>query len=217
MTTKRRRPALDIRGGLNKTEKKQVGKMIDRKTNLFIETKEIGIRQVSTVVTAAGIVSSLTNIEDGTGNGQRVGLEIRPTILNFYFEWIGDAADDSNSCRLTLIQWFLNDNNDPPTLANVFDDVTNERPFSDFKFSNKGKHKQFRVLFDRIYTVSFTKGPVNKASQVRLFGRKLPNVIAYNNSINDKGKNKVYMILWSDSAVSGPLFKMHGKFAYKDA
>ncbi len=218
MTTKRRKVSMDARGGLNKTEKKQVGKMIDRKTNLFIETKEVDIQQTSAVITAgAGLLIPITGIIAGSDNSQRIGLEIRPTIIDFYFEWIADTLDPTNLVRLTLVQWFSDDAIDVPSLAKIFEDIANVRPLLAFNFTNKGKNKKFRVLFDRIYTLSDQQGPLTKASRIRLFGRKLPNVIAYNSAGGTNGKNKVYLVLWSDSTVGGPVFKMHGMFAYKDA
>ncbi len=211
MTTRTRKPVL------SKPQTKKVSDMIDRKINKVMSTKHVDIMLDSQTVTAGtGLFEPITNIIGGTEDFQRVGLEIRPTLIDFYFEWIIDATDATNVCRLSLIHWMDDDVENAPTLAKIFQDIANVRPFSAFKFANVGANRTFTVLFDRIYTVSKT-GSQSKASRVKLFGRKLPNVISYNEKDETSGKNKVYLIGWSDSTVNGPNFKMHGKFSYKDA
>lgn len=205
-----------IKGALNKNQTTKVNKMIDSKINKKHQTKERAILIASTAITAgAGLIVPLTAMFGGDDNGERVANDVYPTLLDFYFEWILDPADSTNLCRLTLIHWFDDDATIVPTLGNVFEDTSGSRPLSPFNFNNKGGNRTFSVLFDRIYTVSVS-GSQSKASRIKLFGKRLPNEINFNDSASLAGKNKVYIILWSDSTVSGPSFKLNGVFKYKN-
>lgn len=199
-------------GRLTKIQSKQVEGMISK----HHETKRIDIAISPTTVTAgAGVIVPITNISDGTKDGERIGLSINPTLIDIYYEFIADPADSTNICRLVLIEWKDNDVNNVPSLAKIFQDVSNERPLSYYNFARE--HENFRVLHNAMHALSNDQGPMNVIRRVRLFGRRLPKEITYTGTAASDASGKIYLIAWSDSSVSGPVIKMHGMFAYKDA
>ncbi len=214
---KKRQKGIFIRTGkteprLNKTQSKQVKGMINKRH----DTKKVDIAQSSVSILAGdALIIPLTNVINGDQDGQRVGLEIQPTIIDLYYEFIADPADTTNICRLTLIEWKNNDVNNVPSDAKIFQDIASERPLSYYNFAREGT--DFRVLHNSMHALSNSQGPVNVVRRVRLFGRRIPKKITFTTTGSASATNKVYLIAWSDSAVSGPQFKMHGMFAFKDA
>lgn len=214
-------PGDRIRIVTGKAPEKILSKMIDRKINRKLnaktQTKEKLITQTSTIVTAdTGIILSLMDLDDGIENGQRIGLEVFPTSIEFNYEFIVQTADVTNIVRLVLIHWKDETSDNPPTLAKIFQDTVFVRPLSPFNFANKGSARSFTVLYDRILTLNI-HGLDNKSGKVKLFGRKLPNNIHFNDASTTEAQGKVFMVVWSDSAANGPKFKMNGVFKYKNS
>lgn len=194
---------------------KKVNKMIDKKIAIHHQTKEKRIAQVAIAITADdGLILSLMDLVDGTTNGARVGLEVFPTLIDFFYEFI--FQDITNSVRISLINWKDDTNVNAPTLAKLFEDTGAVRPFSPWKFSNKGSARTFTVLKDNVYSLS-QDGVPNRVGRIRLFGKKLPNVVHFNDAGTFAAQSKVFLVVTSDSAISGPGFKMQGVFKYKNS
>lgn len=195
---------------------RKIGKMIDRRMNAKHETKEKSITRTGVGITATfGLVESITTLVDGTKNGERIGLEVFPTLIEFDYEWIVDVTDVTNICRTTVIHWKDDDAVNDPDISKIYEDVAFVRPLSAFKYANKGEAREFTVLYDRYHSLNI-HGKDSVVGKVKLYGRRLPNVINFNDSTTSAGKGKVYLVLWSDSTLSGPRFKMNGVFKYKN-
>ncbi len=195
-------------------EIKKIGKMIDTKMNRRHQTKERRIAVLDEIVDAPnGFIQDLTGVATGDANGERIGLDIFPTLIDFFWEVIVD--DITNVFRISLIHWKEDDAINPPTLANLFEDNAVVRPFSPWKFSNKGANREFTVLHDRIYTLN-QDGHNNRAGRIRLFGKRLPNNIHFNDNASLNSIGGVYLVVRSDSSVGGPVFKLQGVFKYKN-
>ncbi len=184
--------------------------VVDSKT----EVKHIDIGIPNTSVSATnGLVVKLSNVVQGITGQSRIGIDIEPVALNFRWEFITASGDSTSLCRLTMIQWFDRDNI-APTIAEIYQDIGNERPLSAFDFTNLGT--RFKVLSDTVYALNEVN-MVNITGHMKLWGKNVPKKMTYDEAAVT-GMDQLYVILWSDSiAISHPSFKLHGRFSWRDA
>lgn len=197
--------------GSTKITKSEISKMIDRKIDAKIETKNLLIADTHAGIDTTGIIDGMSGLLLGNTNGTRIGNVIDPISFKLTGEWL--VQDDTNLIRTTVIQWFDDSDENNVTIGKIFEDILNERPLSPFNFNNV--NRVFRVLFDRTSSLSIV-GPDAKVININLFGRKLPKECHYNDA-GVGGSSQIILILWTDSVLLGPTFKYQAQLNYKDA
>ena len=210
---KRRYTRKNNNSGFTAKQKAYINRKAHQVVDSKTEVKHIDIGIPNTSISATnGLIVKLSNVSQGTSGLTRIGIDIEPVALNYRWEFITGVGDSTNLCRMTVIQWFDRDNV-APTLGEIYQDITNERPLSAFDFVNLGT--RFRVLSDAFWALNEVNR-VNVSGHIKLWGRKMPKKMTYDDAAST-GTDQLYVILWSDSgAVAHPTFKLHGRFSWRD-
>ncbi len=171
----------------------KVNIVVDRKA----EKKRFPVFDISSAIQAAGTIVDWTQIAQGDSEGQRDGSIIQPITLEFDYEVRMGTGDVTNMTRVMLIQWKQDSSAVLPTMGTIYEDAINTPPLSPYSFNKFPGN--FRILYDRVHYLSDDSN-VSVGRRVKLTQRNLPTKIKFNNTLNS-GRNKIYLIFWSDSTV----------------
>lgn len=201
----RRRPRRSVGKG------NTAGQMFNKRFDRRVEKKELIVFQDGVSVSTSGLLVDLSQISEGSANGERSGLAIRPKELSFHYENL--TTDATNKTRIMIVIWRDDTAQNNATLAQIYQDVTNALPLSPYHFANYPS--KFQVIYDKIHYLDLITDAVAGAKVV--IRKKLPAQIYFNAGATT-GTNKIFLVMWSDSgAASHPTITLSGKFVYTDA
>lgn len=152
---------------------------------------------------SAGTTQDLSAISQGDTVSTRDGDRL--TIKSIIFRYGLIAADNTNFCRVMLIQWLQNDNATAPTISGVFNSNFTSQPYAAFApFNKAAAGYTFVPLYDKTFAMT-TQGPASVKAMVKLtpksFKKKAKAMINFNPGATT-GVGKIYLIVISDSGVA---------------
>lgn len=171
------------------------------------ETKAFDRAQTALAIPLTGSRILLSNIPEGTAEGERIGDQIHVQSIELNFQW--QVADSTNTVRAVIVKL-----RDPGTdyleASELFAQGTAYATLSPFNYNNR---KRYNILWD--------SGPMTLTTQDPQLTRRV-NIspkfpVTFQSGSSLIGQNLIYMYLVSDSAVSThPVFTGFAQIKYKD-
>jgi hypothetical protein len=147
---------------------------------------------------------------------QRDGVKIIPKSLEI--NWHSDSGDSFNICRCLLIQWHVDSAISQPILSQIFDTTTSAYLPQNPLNAEKVNQKKFTVLYDRIYKVIQGTNTDPMLGSIKVYNtakKKRMRDIYFNDGAVTTGRNKLYLIVLSDStAAPNPSLNFTGHFKH---
>lgn len=192
---------------LNQRQKRQVKTIISRK----MEKKEFPFFVVNGSASSTGTIVDCCAIPQAAGNGSRIGNNIELKKIEFRYSYA--AGDATQVCRLILFQWKNDSGPDPPSVAEIIQDLTNNPWLGDYRYDER---TEFNILYDRLHFLDSTGNGAGGA-HVIVNPKKMKKEVPFNNALTS-GNNKIYLLYISDSnALPNPTFNIYGTITYTDA
>lgn len=189
--------------------KKEVLKLIHGN----IETKHKDSTAFTGSILSSGGFTLLSDIVPGDLDSNRVGTKIDPFKMSFRGEIIG-ADTPYNRVRVIVFQWHENDDNVPPDISYILQNVANEdqRLTSQYRWD---KRNEFTILYDHLFHLVIGQDSV---LQHMSFSVDKMRKIKYNEGNVSTAESNVYLYMVSDStAAPYPLINGCFRLLYKDA
>lgn len=190
--------------GLSKREVKQVRKIAkeacrgDQETNFHIYEVTSGVGDV-------GLIGDLSVISQGIGDQQRVGDQLTPTSMEFWYDW--NVADSFNRCRVIVFRWL--DNSTPSVNDVLLATTLLPRVFASYNKDNRAK---FNILYDKTHVGSIL--PASNSIMAGSKSRKLTGKINYE-AASTSGNSHIFICALSDSvAVSHPTLRFYSRINF---
>jgi len=146
-------------------------------------------------VSSTSVFTDLTGgIAQGTTMYQRIGQSIR--VQNISLKGILTSVDATQVMRIIIFKWLVSDTSDAPSVSELLDTAGGTIP--DYVAQRLVyRPSRFSILWDKTWTFSSNWQPVQHFDHIV----KLNSEIEFDVGVNT-GKNHVYMLTVSDSAVS---------------
>ncbi len=165
----------------------------------------------------AGFLDSPTTaIVQGMLTSQRIGNWVEPVNIHglIQLRGINNATNDTTAVRLTVFQWYNDENTDPATNGAIMFDAAG--PFSPYSFQNKDS---FKVLWTRLcYLVNSNQN--DKFAQLYRFYIRLNNApkVLYTGA-NTPKQNQIFVSAVSELVGIGdePEIAIDVTFRYRDS
>lgn len=155
-------------------------------------------------------VNKLSAIPAGTTDSQRVGDQCK--MKNLQVKILLNAADASQTYRITLIRWNKDDSISAPTATDVYQTALSTSMLSTPFWDNVRKG-DFSILYDKVHTQTLNN---NAIYSFKIF-RKMSSRLDFNAG-GTTGKGHIYLLATSDSgAVSHPFISQYSRIVYTDA
>lgn len=141
---------------------------------------------------------SLSNVIQGTGQNQRIGLSITPTSINVQMLMkLNDLGDLPHTVRVILFLWraenYTVGTGNPPD-----QDYLQEPTVTSYK--NEQQRFMSKTLYDRAFSLS-----PNGTRQMRIsIKRKLSTLMAYTQDGSYQNRNQLMMLVYTDSNSGNP-------------
>lgn len=192
---------------------------IRRDLNKLPEKKQITVPWTTTVG-ATPLIYHIDQVPEGSGDGERAGLEITPTGLQFFLRMAGEnplTSGDSNVVRVIVFRWF--DELYPTSTDILYDNTTGVftgYPYIDIPTRWNDKPK-FQVLSDKRLSIDENSYDNVFFSYNKKF-RKNSKILYKGSATTDISNKNIFYLIVSDSAVvPHPLFSGYSRLTYKDA
>lgn len=182
------------------------------------EVKKKDIAATATNLTSTGGIVHLSNIARGTAESERVGGSILVKNL-LYRATVYVGASEPATCRIVLFADMNDNDNTPPTLAQLLESSTGAITINGLNLDNSHR---FKILKDWMFTVDAVK----KTKMFNEFINFLPD--KDNKGINTIGhhatwdksdgttKGHIYMAFVSDKASGNPIFSYTSRIGFTD-
>lgn len=224
--------------GLNKVQKKEVDRKINRKieTKLFNEGSSIYGQDL--LVDNNGTIHDLsTMMAANMGPDLREGHEVILQKVIFNCEVQASSSvlfsnDAWNTVRIILFRWREDTSAQVPLMSNILDTTSSSVCYStQFPYNYKEREK-YHILYDKVVKVSQTPlangstaylayagMDITRQINVKLYGKKLgAKKIQFNDLTGPHGYNKLYALFCSDSTTTpDPIVNWNTQVFYKDA
>lgn len=191
--------------------KKYVKKLFDKN----IENKFLDLNEVPTnIVQGIGFLERLTPISQGTTDVTRIGDKVRLKALFLDYQIV--CSDATNLVRVVVFQWHPQTNLVAATLTEIFQyfAIGDNREVLSPYVHDYGD--QFRVLYDRLYTLDLASA-YTKSFKGVISLKRAKKQMAYAAG-GSQGSNQLYIAVLSDSsAASHPTFTYVSRVIYEDA
>lgn len=193
-----------------------------RKIQGMIELKEKDLFAVGNIITPTLVPFSIIGaIALGTGNGGRMGTDIRATSIQWRvcFNKNATAAATVPKIRM-MIFWDQQCNGADPAIASVLDLTTVTVPT--LAPYNSVNQKRFKILFDKLFTLTSGSAVGDELTNTIVFRgkRKLSRVVKYatgaGGSVASLNTNNLVCLLVSDAAANSPTSDIGFRFIYQD-
>jgi len=167
----------------------------------------------------AGQITDLTGIAQGDGVSGRNGDEVDPLFFQMRASLQapavyngGVSASAGILYRVLIIQWHPNTASDTPSMADIFEGVTNA-----MSFLNRDYTKQYRVLYENRGTLVNSAGNDDSAQHldITIPGKQMRK-LTFNDSATT-GEDHLYLITTSSEVTVGPRLVHTYRFGYSDA
>jgi hypothetical protein len=173
------------------------------------EKKYYPAYDTGSAIPSTGLVTRVSNIDQGTRAIDRLGDEFR--MLDLSVKHTAVVADTYNVLRLMYFIWH-DDDVTAPVIDDLLQDTTNKPYLSPIAHDGQAA-KQFTILYDKFITVDTATPSVTEAFTINLGNRKVVN--SYN---TDTGFGHLYRLALSDStAVSHPILPYHSVLRWVDS
>jgi len=205
--------------GLNKTEKKQVNKLINKKfelkffTQAYFQTVPISVVPQQMSVVPQAITDSARIGDTMTMKSIQIRGQLEKATLDVL---------DSNYVRVIIFQWHPNTVNLTPTNAQLFLNDPSTASIMWRSFYIKDNREQFTILYDRIFKLTGflanNNGTTQSSYVINQFVkiRFMKKIIQFSNaSVN--GENQIYLTTLGTSATNPPSLQLSFRFNYTDA
>ncbi len=198
---------------LSEKQKSQVKSLMTR--TRIMKSHDI---QANIAVSTTGTVTSLTGIPSSTQPTieQREDPKIQLKRLMYRFQVVG--ADATNQIRAIIFQWKPDDANDAPTVAKVLHPTGGSVAMDPYIY-HRAERKKYKIISDRLYGTENVVGPNQYAGKLDFkysaTGRLIRDI--YYNGTATTGKNKLFLLLVSDSgAAAHPTYMLNGNVEFYD-
>lgn len=201
---------------------KGIVKLIKKELKIELETKYDQMSNPSypggydAVISNGSNLYDLTNIIQGTAQGQRVGDSIKVFKLSTEILFYPNAAllgADEYFIRVIVFEWKVDSAFAAPTASNVLEAaslVTAASVLAQYRWDLRDN---YRILFDSRLT-----HPTNIAyGQMKIKIHKKLNTRIDFAPGTSQGTNKIYLLMLSDNNSSPPQMMFNGRLFYKDA
>ncbi len=160
----------------------------------------------SGVITDGSVILHLNPVPQGDTENERNGNRIKSQGWEYRVSTI--VNDSTNLVRIIIFQ-DKSSNGIVPQLSNLLEGSDVLSMYDDTNVPGR-----FRILSDRTVTLS-----TNGDNQVQFIHRtgKLTSVATFNDLLTVPHQNSVFMLLISDSAISGPLTEIIARYTYTDS
>lgn len=193
---------------LNNRQKNEVKQLI----NGVIEMKSIdnGGNPTSSDIPT---ISKWFAVPQGTGQAARIGNEIQASHMELRYSLA--SADTFNILRVIVFQW----REDDATVGPVYTDIL-YRPSTSVSWHNAlynyDQRESYKILYDKRHFVDADNQAKDTFVSTKI---KVPHKkIIFNGSGATDGKNMIYVLFVSDSALAGhPGFMNQARLYYRDA
>lgn len=189
---------------LSKREVKEVRK-IAKQAQRQEQELNFHIYELSGTVSTIGTIGDMSVIAQGVGDQNRVGDQLSPTSMEFWYDW--NIADAFNRCRVIVFRWL--DNGAPGVSDILLGTTTLPRVFASY---NKDNRSKFNVLYDKTHV-----GALVPASNSILSGsksRKLTGKINYE-AAGTAGNSHIYVLAITDSTTTAhPGLRFYSRINY---
>ncbi len=165
----------------------------------------------------AGFLDSpTTGIVQGMLTSQRIGNWVEPVNIHglLQLRGINNATNDTTAVRLTVFQWYNDQDTDPATNGAIMFDAAS--PYAPFSFVNKDS---FKVLWTRLCLL-VNKEQNDKFAQLYRFYIRLNNApkVLYSGAALDK-QNQIFVSAVTELVAAGdePQIAIDVTFRYRDS
>lgn len=160
----------------------------------------------NSTVTDTGSIVHLSSIAQGNTERERSGNRIKSVGWEYRLQTI--VNDATNIVRIIIFQ----DSSSGGAFATVAEVLQSAEPLSFYEDTNVPG--RFRILSDR--TVTLAEAGANQVQFIHRSG-KLSTTMTFDGTSTDPFINSLYMLLISDSGVSGPLTDAIIRYWYTDS
>lgn len=165
-------------------------------------------------ISDAGTVYDITPVNQGTGDTQRIGDEIKVNAIQIRFQAI--AGDTTNYLRIIVFQWIPNDAA-VPAIGNILNSQGGSVPYITAFYNNDTLGNNYIVLCDKVYSLS--QNGSNYAIQRNMYcPMKYAKKKVQFDAATTQGQQKFYVLAVSDSTASPHLsFAFISRMTYTDS
>lgn len=210
------------RKGVSKAVKKYVNAKLDD----LVEDKHHVSNQrnpsgaTGNVNNSVGSFQACTDVPQGDGVGERIGIKIKPKKLTI--SWNGACGTADATVRFIVFKDTAMDATQP-TIDLLFTGgaLSNDNaPTAPYNPVRVGPGQRFQILADKLIALSLT-GPSNKSGKIVLNRSKLPGHIEFRGDAgNTLARNQIYTLAVGDATAGGadtPYFAFTTDLMYEDA
>lgn len=196
---------------LNKKQKAQIGRMLSTKTEL--KTFDFDAKSAQSIDTA-GTIFSISEVPQGVTDITRVGDSLLPKRLEIRMLQIG-ADTPSNTMRILLFRWKMNDASDTPGVSEIFEGgYAGSYVFSPYNTHNR---KRFEVLWDDTVVLNPNVASTTNTQWRTKYFKLAKKPIDYQYSAVT-GQDKIFLLVISDSsAISHPTIQFISRMYFTDS
>jgi hypothetical protein len=185
-------------------------KRLSKLEKLRPETKAHYINSPSYNANVTGQVYPLTNIAEGVGQNQRIGLSVQPTSLkvNYY------AAQGSNHAMLRVL--VITDTQQQPDTIPLMADVLQSYTSPINSFITKNEKHRFQILYDKTHVMTVGE-EAHTPKQELSFNVSGRGPSTFNGvAAGDLQKNHYYLCFINDQVLNPPSYLFSSKYEYND-
>ncbi len=164
---------------------------------------------VTATIDSSGTVQPLFEMNQGDGDGERIGLQIKCSYMDIRFVGkIKPTVATDTQMRVILFVDKQQVADSDTNVANVLETVSTYSPID-----NVTGRSRFRILYDRQFSLnSVSRGTFIVHKRIRLNLKQRYNGTAF----TDIQKNGIYLLLLSGEATDVPTFVFHASLYYYD-
>lgn len=178
---------------------------------LNVEYKEHNVQYTENGVSTTMTKQNMCVIDQGTGDGQRVGRQIKITRLNMKATLTFNASATNTKFRMIIL---IDKQTNEGTFATT--DLLYDTSVDDIIVSglNLDKKNRFKILYDKMFSV-FPEKPIVGIKYNKNFN--LPILYdASTSAVGDQTRNSLWICFVSSEATNTPSFTMHARVRYVD-
>lgn len=200
---------------LSKPQVKAVQKIANKQINRVSELKYHDVQVTSQAIAYDSVyVVDLLAPAQGDSVTTRDGDSLYIKNHRVKMELLRDSATGIDTAgRVLIIQWLEDSASGAPTLSDVLADTTRfDGTISPYLINSS---KKFKVLYDKVFTLSENNGPDYRHLTAKL--RPLVRKIKFNAGATT-GVGKIYLMAFSDrpAATSPPVLTMYSRNRFLD-
>lgn len=177
---------------LNKTQVKQVKRIISKKS----EPKHFDASLAATQVDRAGVGPTvMSNIPQGSAQGQRAGDELQTSVLEFNFDayFTNGATLAGHAIRCIIFRWNVDTSLAAPSLGSIIQGIGSINEINSPYDWNAKRQGDFTILYDKVFGL-FQGNSVVRRLRIPLKGAK----VVYDPASTNSAEGHLYALFLGD-------------------